>query len=593
MSIPQHVHKAAFRVFGAYALSAISVTMALLLTLVVTPLRDQFKFLLFFLAVFVSATGGVGPGVFATLLSVAMATYFLVRPLRSFAISDPRDTIPLLIFCGVGITITWITRRLHHTEETLLAAAAVVESSGDSIMQQSLDNTILSWNKAAEDIYGYTAKEAIGRPILLIVPPDRREELQHLVERVHIGDSVQSHETVRIRKDGTHIDVSLTLSPVHDRKGRIVGVSSIGHEITERKQAEEALQQSHEKMERQTQELRLLAEMGEMLQASSIPADAYAVTARFAQTLIPTSSGALFVHSASKDNLEVVLRWGEPHPNEQDFLATDECWGLRTGRSHLVEDSRTGLLCRHLPEPPPACFICAPMIAHGETIGLLHLQLSQHNRASSDGAGPWSVELTWPVRTMAEQLAFALADMKLREALRAQSICDPLTGWYNRRHMQDTLERDIRRATRTKHPLSLLMLDIDNLKEFNDSFGHEAGDVALQNLCQTLKALIRSEDVACRYGGDEFVLILPDASAELAAQRAEEMRTAAGRAEIQYQGHLLKPMTLSFGIATFPADARTSHELLRAADTALFRAKSEGRDRVRLHGQDSEPTTGN
>ena len=332
----------------------------------------------------------------------------------------------------------------------------------------------------------------------------------------------------------------------------------------------------------------LLAEMGEMLQASSTPADAYAVTARFAQTLIPASSGALFVHSSSRDNLEVVLRWGEPHPNEPDFLAADECWGLRTGRVHSVEDPRTGLLCRHLPAPPPAYYLCAPIIAHGETLGLLHLRICRDHQASSNAALPESMELTWPIKTMAERLALALADMKLREALRAQSICDPLTGWYNRRYMQETLERDIRRASRTKRPLSLLMLDIDNFKEFNDSFGHQAGDVALQNLCQVVKALIRSEDVACRYGGDEFVLILPDSSPELAAQRAEEMRIAARNAEMQYQGHLLKPITLSFGIATYPADARTSHELLRAADTVLFRAKREGRDRVRTHGKASE-----
>ena len=218
----------------------------------------------------------------------------------------------MLQFCGLSLGITWVTHRLQRSEETIRAAAAVVESLAESIMRQGMDNTILSWNKAAERIYGYTAEEAIGRPVSLIVPPDRREELQHLVERVHLGGSIQSHETVRIRKDGTRIDVALTLSPVQDRKGRIVGVSSIAREITERKQAEEAIRQSHAKLERQTDQLRILAEMSEMLQASSIPADAYAVTARFAQILIPASSGALFVHSASRDHLEVVLRWGEP-----------------------------------------------------------------------------------------------------------------------------------------------------------------------------------------------------------------------------------------------------------------------------------------
>lgn len=267
----------------------------------------------------------------ATLLSAVLGAYFLIPPVHSLAISGLGDLFRLLLFCGVGLAITWITSRLRRSEEANRAAAAVIESSAESIMRQGLDNTVLSWNKAAERIYGYTAAEVIGRPVSLLVPPDCQEELQHQIERVHVGGSVQSHETVRIRKDGMPIDISLTLSPVKDRKGRVVGVSSIAREITERKQAEEALRLSHAKLERQARQLRLLAEMGEMIQASSIPGDAYAVTARFAERLIPASSGALFVHSASRENLEVVLRWGEPHPNEQDCLAADECWGFERG----------------------------------------------------------------------------------------------------------------------------------------------------------------------------------------------------------------------------------------------------------------------
>jgi diguanylate cyclase (GGDEF)-like protein/PAS domain S-box-containing protein len=573
------------KVLKAFALATISVLMALFLTLLIPPLHQQFKFLLLAFAVILSATRGIWPGVYATFLSAALAISLLMQPLRSLAISGVGDLVRLILFITVGLVISLITHRLQYSDEALRDAAAVVESSADSIMRQGLDGKVLSWNKAAERIYGYTAEEAIGRPVSFLVPPERIEERQHLVERVKLGGSVQGFETVRIRKDGKLIDVALTLSPVRNRKEKIVGVSSISREITARKIAEEALRQSHAKLSRQTRQLRLLAEMGEMLQASSIPKDAYEVTARFAQSLIPASSGALYVHSASKENVEVVLKWGEPHLSEQDSLPTDQCWGLRTGRVHLVEDSHTGLICRHLPQPPPECFICAPMIAHGETLGLLHLQI---NPAALEALHPGFQELNWPVRSMAERLALTLSDMKLREELRAQSICDPLTGWYNRRHMQETLERDLRRASRTKQPLSLLIFDIDTFKEFNDSYGHEAGDVTLQNLCQIVKTLIRGEDVACRYGGDEFVLILPDSSTELAAQRAEEIRVAVRHAEIQYQGSLLKPMTLSFGIATYPSDARTARDLLQAADTALFRAKSDGRDRVRVHGKSSE-----
>ena len=578
------------RVLKPYALAGASVVIALLLTILITPLHHQVRLLLFILAVVVSANEGVGPGVFATLLSATLASCFLISPAGWSATSDSGNLVRMLQFCGLNLAITWVTHRFQRSDETILAAGAVIESLAESIVRQDLDGMIQSWNKAAERIYGYTAAEAIGRPISLLVPSDRMEELKQLSERVHLGGSIQDHETVRIRKDGTRIDVALTLSPVKDRKGKIMGASSVARQITERKQAEEAIRQSHAKLERQTNQLRILAEMSEMLQASSVPGDAYAVIARFAKRLVPTSSGALYVHSASRDHLEVAVRWGESQPKDPDFLSADECWGLRTGRVHRVEDVHTALLCRHLTTPPSGCHLCAPVNAHGETLGLLHLQIDRPDRAAMKEAGLGLREWTWPVRPMAERLALTLADMNLREALRAQSICDPLTGWYNRRHMQDSLERDIRRAARTNRRLSILMFDIDKFKEFNDSFGHEAGDVTLQNLCQMLKALIRSEDVACRYGGDEFVVILPDSSAELAANRADIMRIAVGREELQYEGRLLKPMTLSFGIASFPADGKTSHELLRAADKALYRAKSEGRDRVCLYGKPADQT---
>jgi len=128
-------------------------------------------------------------------------------------------------------------------------------------------------------------------------------------------------------------------------------------------------------------------------------------------------------------------------------------------------------------------------------------------------------------------------------------------------------------------------LDVDNFKGFNDSYGHEAGDVALQNLCRLIKNHVRSEDAACRYGGDELVLILPDTSPELAGKRAEAIRTAVGRVEMQYLGRAAGRLTLSCGIATSPVNGITAQELLRAADAALFRAKREGRDRVKLQGQ--------
>jgi len=573
------------RVLKGIAIAAVSVTLALVLTLEIAPLHQQFKFLLFFVAVFASASAGIWPGLLATLLSVLVTDYFLIEPVHSFAISSPADLVPMLVFSGAGFAITWVIHHSRRSEEATRTAAAVIESSADSIIRTSLDNTILSWNRAAERAYGYSADEVIGRSLSLIVPPDYADELDRLTEQVRQGRSIQNHETVRANKDGGRVEVALTLSPVQDRDGKIVAMSIIARDIGERKQAEEAIRESHQKLKQQTHQLKLLAEMGDLLQASSTPADAYAVAARFAQRLIPATSGAVFAYSAPRRELEVVSRWGEVQPKEPDLMSPDTCWALRTGRPHFVKDSHSSLVCRHLPNPSPACYLCVPMIAHGETLGLLYFQLNPPRQASLGEAPSESADLPWPATSIADQLAFAVANMKLREALRAQSIRDPLTGWFNRRYMEETLEREILRAARNKHPLSVIMLDVDNFKGFNDSFGHQAGDVVLQNLCQIMRSHIRNEDVACRYGGDEFVLVLPDTSAELATRRAEELRTAVAEMGMRNQAQLPGTLTLSVGVATFPTDGSTLNELLRAADSALFRAKGEGRDRVSLHSR--------
>ena len=576
---------AGMRVIRTCILSAVWITLALLLTLHIPLLRDHFKFLLFWCAVLASATQGTWPGVFGTFFGVLAADYFLVPPPHSYVLSNPEELFRALLFCAAGLAITWAVQRVKIAEDGLRAAASVIENSADSILRQDVTGRILSWNKAAEETFGYSAKEAIGQPASILVPSDRKDELRQLAASVQHGVAVKNYETVLRRKDGTRVDVALTLSPVRDREGRPVGISSIARDITAGKLAEDARRQSNERLEYQTHQLRLLAEMGELLQASSTPADAYAVIGRFSQGLIPACSGDLFEYSASRDKLEVVMQWGGAERERQTFMAPDECWALQRGHVHLVEDFDTSLLCRHLGQPRPSSYVCAPIIGHDETLGLLHLRLERQNQGSVELKSPGPTDLTWVARTMAERLALTLSDMKLRAALRIQSIRDPLTGWFNRRFMEETLEREISRAARNRRSLAVLMMDIDKFKDFNDSYGHEAGDVALQSICQLIKRHVRSEDAACRYGGDEFVLILPDTTPELAGKRAEEIRISLGGTELHYQRGKAGALTVSLGIATFPANGNTAPELLRAADAALFRAKRTGRDRVQLQGQ--------
>jgi diguanylate cyclase (GGDEF)-like protein len=164
--------------------------------------------------------------------------------------------------------------------------------------------------------------------------------------------------------------------------------------------------------------------------------------------------------------------------------------------------------------------------------------------------------------------------------LREEALTDPLTGLYNRRYLWEFLRREWVRAQRRGQPLSVIMLDLDHFKRINDSFGHQAGDYALAVVAGLLRNQIRSSDIVCRYGGEEFALVLPEASYESVRQRAEEIRSAIKQLELSHQGVALGRITASLGIAQFPDHADGPDALVTAADAALYQAKSAGRDRA-------------
>ncbi|MGH6961079.1 MAG: diguanylate cyclase [Dongiaceae bacterium] len=176
----------------------------------------------------------------------------------------------------------------------------------------------------------------------------------------------------------------------------------------------------------------------------------------------------------------------------------------------------------------------------------------------------------------------ALGNHRLREELRMQSIRDPLTGLFNRRYLEESLELEVGRAARAQATIGVIMFDVDHFKRFDDSFGHDAGDAVLKVVGETLSAGVRRGDIACRFGGEEFTVIAPGASAEDAARRAETLREAVSAITVLHQGRPLGPITCSLGVASFPAQGTTPAEILQAADKALYRAKQAGRNRVEL-----------
>ena len=182
--------------------------------------------------------------------------------------------------------------------------------------------------------------------------------------------------------------------------------------------------------------------------------------------------------------------------------------------------------------------------------------------------------------TFAEHISMALSNLRLWQTLRDQSIRDQLTGLFNRRYLDETLNREIRRAVRSHKPIGVIMFDIDHFKKFNDNYGHEAGDVLLSALGSFLKAHTRGGDIACRYGGEEFTLIIPEATLEDTKKRAEELQAGVRELQVHYRDKPLGKVTVSLGVAVFPEHGDTAEDILVAADSALYQAKRDGRNRV-------------
>ena len=317
------------------------------------------------------------------------------------------------------------------------------------------------------------------------------------------------------------------------------------------------------------------------MQSCRTSAEAFEAIGHFVPRFFPTDAGALYLLRDSKNLLSSVTVWGQPPPSEEMF-PPDDCWAVRGGRVHRVDDPASALLCKHVPLTGTLAtgYLCVPLMAQGDSLGIFHIRFLS---CATQGREAGELEAKQRLAVaIAENLSLALANLKLRETLQNQAIHDPLTGLYNRRYLEETMDRELHRARRQKTPLGVVMMDLDHFKDFNDTFGHAAGDALLSALANVITTGIRAEDIACRYGGEEFLLIMPGASLETTRERAENLRQAVKNLQVKYQDQLLKSTTISLGVAIFPDHGLTAEEVIAAADAALYRAKQAGRDRVEI-----------
>ncbi|MFN3765669.1 MAG: diguanylate cyclase [Aliihoeflea sp.] len=332
----------------------------------------------------------------------------------------------------------------------------------------------------------------------------------------------------------------------------------------------ETLDRGKQLIERERNEIARLNEASNFLQSCNSMDEVAALSTNLLAGLFPGRQGALWIYAASRNRLTTLAAFGGAPVDSS--LAPEDCWGLRRGQIHETAAGGSAPCCdHHLTHPELG--LCIPLIAHGETLGLLTLD-------GTDGLGADMDALRRLAEMVARQLGLTLANLRMRETLKEQSIRDPLTGVFNRRYLEAVAAKEIAHANRSGRPLAVAMLDVDHFKRFNDLHGHGAGDAALVAVCGYLKANMREGDWIFRYGGEEFVLLLRDADHADAEAKIAELREGISAISLELGGNSLPSITASIGVAVFPDHGMTMDALLEGADAALYEAKSGGRNRV-------------
>jgi diguanylate cyclase (GGDEF)-like protein/PAS domain S-box-containing protein len=441
------------------------------------------------------------------------------------------------------------------------------------IHPNDLENCVVEWEKALrtggpfEMEYRLRAGDGTFRWFLVRANPIRNPDGE-IVKWFGTGADIESQKQNQQLLQGEIQERTEQLAEMNTRlQEEMIEKDFARHEMDE--QNDRMMAQLKERSERAT----MLAKMGELLQSCVSKDEVFAAALGFAPKVFPTAPGAVGLLDASRSRVEVIASWADCQLPEAEFDPAD-CWALRTAHPHLVLEGDSTARCAHAAGVRHT-YLCIPILAQGETLGVLHIQTTD-DVPQMDGS-----EMSFKT-TFAGQVGLSIANIRLREALRTQSVRDALTGLHNRRYLEETLEREVRRASRNSQALGILMIDLDHFKKFNDTYGHDAGDVVLRETASILAAGIRAEDFICRYGGEEFVIILPTADAAASRARAERLRAKIKELVMMYQGNSLGKLTISIGVSAYPQHGASSKEIMAAADAALYESKRKGRDRVSL-----------
>lgn len=439
-------------------------------------------------------------------------------------------------------------------------------------------------NLAASRIFGWSPEELVGQNVSMLMPEPFQSEHDGYLEtyrRTGHKRTIGFHRSVEgLRKDGSRFPVELTVSELMlaDRKVFVGLLRDITDRVASAEQARqfnEQLQDMVSALERRDTELTELNRINEQLMACNDRNEAAEVVRLAMARIFSGTAGRIVAHVPGQrdGHLSDWVSWGDAarltnqvHPNE--------CWASRQGRSYEVVATEALVKCTHV-DPAVGPYVCIPLMVQGRAHALMTLAYGSMSEAQRRNVRRL-------LGAVAESVNLALSNLNLREILRDQVVRDPLTQLYNRRYMEESLAHEVQRARRNGSLLGCTVIDLDHFKAINDAYGHDVGDEVLRRMAEALNRWFRSSDTVCRYGGEEFVVIMPEQSGDTISQRLQALQAHFADEVFHAGSRRFTRCTFSAGVAVVSGADIDSVTLLKQADNALYAAKDAGRNRVVL-----------
>lgn len=465
----------------------------------------------------------------------------------------------------------------------------IMNGTNEMVAAIDLDFNLIAYNFSYEENFKklYGNKIYIGCNIKNIFKEIQSEKINilSLWERAIQGEEYTAIISISDLNNITR-QYEISFSSIDDSQNQLIGASHIQRDVTFRIAEENELIKSKknieitlEKLKKHNVEMLIISDMNSALQSSSSIEEMLEILQIYCTRLLPKFSGALYIINSSSNFLEEKMLWNDPKMKTIMF-SPGQCWALLQGKIYFYSNASEKIPCKHQIQEKIENYICIPLLAQNEVVGVLYLESKKltldDNSIQEDINQPL-------IENIAAHISLAIANIKLHETLKMRAIIDPLTTLYNRSYLNESLERDVQRANRQKSRLVIVMMDIDDFKMINDTYGHEAGDRVLHEIGKTLSQNTRQSDLLCRYGGEEFLIALYDASKEEAYKQIESLRQQIEKMVVSFGHNILGSFSASFGIAICPEDGDTMEKVIAAADTALYQSKNTGKNKITLY----------